>query len=443
MKNLKKLIALTLTVILMCGLAACKGDTDSSGSAPAGSGTADTAGGTPGESSAPDGTAGAADQDIPDVNPEKHVIAVANTSYIPEVVSFKNYCENYVAEALNIEFLFSEELGNDPANMISFAENAYNSGAEVLVDFACANRDTVYVLADKCEELGMYLVTGLMPSTGYYDDYEYVIGSAGKNPEELDDQFYELMVDTLEKGAEPHSVVVCTMNAKLGVDEQITSSMGILEALKDMYNLTYDGEIRDLVMLDSVTEISTGRDDVKVTIFPTFSTDDMNEVLKGEYDVVALTGALYLRFESTIAEAEKAYNRDIKIVTMTNVCDTTENSYTTLDIAGNPSLNGSLLLNQSRYILPVLMAVNTANGDQDAVMRDGKATEFFSPMWVCHNADEYEEIKHLDQDESTYVYTIEDLKQMIKYYNPSLNADVFAEWAAKAELDSVKERRGI
>lgn len=76
-------------------------------------------------------------------------------------------------------------------------------------------------------------------------------------------------------------------------------------------------------------------------------------------------------------------------------------------------------------------------------MRDGKATEFFSPMWVCHNADEYEEIKHLDQDESTYVYTIEDLKQMIKYYNPSLNADVFAEWAAKAELDSVKERRGI
>ncbi len=382
--------------------------------------------------------------EIPEINPEQHTIAVACMSYNTEIHALKDYCENYLADELNLRFIFSEELGTDPGAFVNFIENAYSGGAEAVVDFASLTEEGLQVAADKCEELGLYFASWMSPLEGKFDGYEYILGSSGKDPQELYDHFYSLMETVLDGGEEPHSIVVCTVNAKTGSVEHIQSSSGALSAIQKLYDLKFDDDIENLVKLDSVTEIKTGRDDVKVTIFPTFSADDLNEVMKsGEYDTVVVVGAMYLKFESTIAEIEKAYDKNIRIVALTSVSDSTKNSYETKDITGDSSLNGALLMNSGRYVLPVVLALNGVNGDADAVMKDGKVTDYFPAMWSCNNAEEYTVIDKLDRDENTYVYTAEDVKQMVKYYNPDVTPDTIEEWAQKAELEAVKERRGI
>ena len=419
MKKMKRLVSLLLVVVMVICMTAC-GDN----------------GVDKGETSDGDKATG--------TNPQKHKIAVLVGGYTTEILAVKDYLENYIADGLNIEFLFSEELGNDTGTILNYIENAYSGGAEAVIDCGTQSAETLKVIADKCEELGIYLVSWLSPVETMFDGYEYMLGAVGKSPEHISEQFHELIKNVLDDGKEPHSVVVCTMMAKQGNVQHIQSSCAILNALKEMYGLKYADKVENLVKLDSVTEIETGRDDVKITIFPSFNADDMNEVMKsGDYDTVAILGGIYLRFESTIAEIEQAYNKNIKVITITSIDDATKNSYQTKDVTGDTSLNGTLLTNLSQFSLLAAMAVNAVNGDADAVMKDGKATDYYTPMWICNNAEEYETICTLDQDEKTYVYTIDDWKQMIKYYNEDMSPETFEEWAEKAAVDSVIERRGL
>lgn len=419
MKQIRKWIGMLLAAAMILCMTACGGDGE----------TAKTVDG---------------DKEMNEVNPQQHVIAVACMSYTTEIYALKDYCENYLADELNIKFIFSEELGSDPGAFVNFIENAYSGGAEGVVDFVSITKEGLQVAADKCEELGLYFATWMSPLEGEFDGYQYVLGSSSKDPQELYDRFYELMENVLDGGEEPHSIVVCTVTAKTGSVEHIQSSSGALAAIQELYDLKFDDTIENLVKLDAVTEIETGRDDVKVTIFPSFSADDMNEVMKsGEYDTIVVVGAMYLKFESTIAEIEKAYNKNIRVVALTTVSDPTKNSYESKDVTGDSSLNGALLMNSARYVLPIVLVLNGINGDADAVMKDGKVTDYFPAMWTCNNAEEYAMIDKLDRDENTYVYTAEDVKQMVKYYNPDVTPDTIKEWAQKAELSAVMERRGI
>lgn len=374
--------------------------------------------------------------------PEEHTIAVAVATYSADFITMQDYYENYLGEHLNINFIFSEELGMDVANIMNFVENAYSSGAEAIIDYACTTKEDLQPLAARCDELGMYLVTW-MDQEDSLEGFEYGVGSTGIDYADSG-QVYKNVIEEVIGDGENHSMVLCTMAARYGNVDNMSSSTGCMEAFQEIYDLEFEDEIANLIMADSVTEIATGNENVKITIFPSYSGDDLKEVLKGgEYDTVVSVGPIYLRFESAISEMEKALDKDIKLISYTSISDSTTNSFNTLDEKGNSSLDAAILSNQSRLITNAVLAINAVNGDADAVKMDGGAGYYRSYVWPCTSPEDYNFLSVLEQDESTYVYTIDEVKQMIKFYNEDVTPEVIQEWLEKAQLESTLERRGV
>lgn len=374
--------------------------------------------------------------------PEEHTIAVAVATYSADFITMQDYYENYLGEHLNINFIFSEELGMDVANIMNFVENAYSSGAEAIIDYACTTREDLQPIAARCDELGMYLVTW-MDQDDSLGGFEYGVGSTGIDYADSGEVYKNVIEEVIGDG-ENHSMVLCTMAARYGNVDNMTSSTGCMEAFQEIYGLEFEDEIANLIMADSVTEIATGNENVKITIFPSYSGDDLKEVLKGgDYDTVVSVGPIYLRFESAISEMEKALDKNIKLISYTSISDSTTNSFHTLDEKGNPSLDAAILSNQSRLITNAVLAINAVNGDADAVKMDGGAGYYQSYVWPCTSPEDYDFLSVLEQDESTYVYTIDEVKQMIKFYNEDVTPEVIQEWLEKAQLESTLERRGL
>lgn len=303
---------------------------------------------------------------------EPCTIAIAVGTYNSQTLKAQKYFNEYLSEALNINFIFSEELGGDVSKNLTFIENAYAVGAKGVIDWAMLSSDDVIPIAEKCEELGLYFSTWLVGALDSISHLDHVVGAAANNDAIIGELFGEMVKEVLNDG-EKHNLVLATAGAHTGSSQQVTTSVGILEAYRDMYGLTYTDDLENLARLDSVTEIETGVDDVRITIFPKFTGDELSNVLKsGEYDVVVVAANLYLRFESAIKEIEEANKMDIKVITMTEIADTTYNSFNTLDPMGNPSLNAALLTTSGKITLTLALVLNGIYGDINAVLIDGK-----------------------------------------------------------------------
>lgn len=371
-------------------------------------------------------------------------VAIAVGQYNSQTLKAQKYFNEYLSKELNVEFIFSEELGSDVSKNLAFVENAYAVGAQGVIDWAMLSGDDIIPVAEKCEQLGLYFSTWIVGALDGISHLDHVVGAAANNDAIIDELFGEMVKEVLDDG-EKHSLVLATAGAHTGSSQQVTTVVGILEAYRDLYGLTYSDDLETLAKLDSVTEIETGVDDVKITIFPKFTGDELSNVLKGgEYDVVAVAANLYLRFESVIKEIEDANKMDIKVITMTEIADTTYNSFNTLDSSGNPSLNAALLTTSGKITLTLALVLNGIYGDIDAVLVDGKPAVYNNQSWICYTPEEYELINSIDTNEDTYIYNADEFKQMIKFYNQDLTSESLMDYAQEySSKESVFERRGI
>lgn|GEM_PF-772571 len=404
--------------------------------------------------SASDGTS-AADETSEAVNPsesdepkakeaEPCTVAIAVGTYNSQTLKAQKYFTEYLSKELNVNFVFSEELGGDVSKNLTFVENAYAVGAQGVIDWAMLSSDDVVPIAEKCEQLGLYFSTWLVGSLDSISHLDHVVGVTAGNDAVIKDMFAEMVNEVLSDG-EKHNLVLATAGAHNGSVQQVRASVGILEAYRDMYGLTYSEDIEKLAMLDAVTEIETGVDDVKITIFPKFTGDELSNVLKnGEYDVVAVAANLYLRFESVIKEIEEVHNMDIKVITVTEISDTTYNSFNTLDPMGNPSLNAAFLTTSGKVTLTLALLLNGIYGDIDAILVDGKPATYNNQSWICYSPEEYEVINKVDTSEDTYIYNADEFKQMLKFYNEELTAESLMNYAQEySSKESVFARRGL
>jgi len=374
--------------------------------------------------------------------PEPCTVAIAVGTYNAQTLKAQKYFNEYLSKELNVNFIFSEELGSDVSKNLAFVENAYSVGAQGVIDWAMLSGDDIIPIAEKCEQLGLYFSTWLVGALDGISHLEHVVGVAANNDAVIDELFGEMIKEVLGDG-EKHNLVLATAGAHSGSKQQVITSVGILEAYRDMYGLTYSDDMEKLAMLDSVTEIETGVDDVKITIFPKFTGDELSNVLKnGEYDVVAVVANLYLRFESVIKEIEEANKMDIKVITVTEIADTTYNSFNTLDSSGNPSIDAALLTTSGKISLTLALVLNGIYGDRDAILIDGKPATYNNQSWICYSPEEYEAINKVDTSEDTYIYNAEEFKQMIKFYNEDLTAKSLMDYAQEySSKESVFERR--
>ncbi len=375
---------------------------------------------------------------------KKHTVAVIFSNYNTANICTQNYYKDYLGPEFNVEFIFSEAISDTDA-VLSFIENAYNSGAEAVMDLATTNIDGVEPALAKCRELGMFYAINMDISDADFSDYDNFAGNVTVNPESKKETYGQLTEYILDDG-ESHNVVLFTGASIYGNVGHISASAGVLEVLKDKYDLTYDADVEDLARSNSITKISTGGD-VKICIVPLSQTrtDDMYSVLKdGEYDVVIDTAGLYADFLTPIDNVERAFGMDIKLITETAPSESTFNSFNTEDSTGNSTLNAASLSNSSNAGLLFALIYNSLNGDLDKISpENGSGATLFTRKWVCLGKESYETAKDIDTDGVHYTYRVDDIKEMIYALNPEINYEGLQDWADASEYSEVLKRNGL
>lgn len=374
--------------------------------------------------------------------PDEVIIGVAINKYGPLALSVKDYFENYLGPNLNVKFVFSEEVGS-VETILSFVENAYSAGAVGIIECATSSPADVQPIAAKCDELGMYFATYYPGSAVENGTFSGIVDSDNSV---LAQEYSEMIKASLSDG-EAHSMVLCTVAARYGNVQQFNSSVGAFKAFVETYDLDISEEkMYEYIMSDAIAPVETGRDDVKIVINPLFTGEDLTEALKtGDYDTVVITGDIYLMLQNAIAEAEKAFNKDIRVYVTTGVSPETGNCFNTSDPFGNATLNGASMKSPANYTIMLAVVLNAVYGDIDAVKAaDGTSVNYKIKNWRAESPEEYAIIDKIGGDESSYIFTQDEFKQMIKHYNPEVTAEWLQNYIDEnCTVDSVVSRRGI
>ena len=439
---MKKLFSMLLVFVMAVGLlTACTGN-----SKDAGNNETNNSEATPTASSdAAPTEAAPTEASTPDPTQTKYKIAVAIPDYgVPQQTMFKNIYENIISKEFNIEFIFSEALNNDIAAEMQFMENAKNGGAQAYISFNVTTSEHGESIAAKANDLGLYCaINGNL--TDNVVSLPYVAGGVDASVaiDTIAEQFKEL-TNILVSDGKPHNVVICTMGAAQGSSQHIQSTAAALNALKDVYGLTFEDDSAKLATAQNVTTLSTGTD-MKITLIPGIQvTDAVEQVLKtGEYDVLICVGPQYAWFQSVISAVETNLKMDIKTCSIMGVGEATATSFHTKDATGNSSLNCALLKNSTVADQLFVLVYNALTGNIDTLKVDKKATTYPNLMWVCDSAETYDLLGKIDSSTDLAAYTTDEIKQMVVAINPAVTSDDFMKWCQEATADNILTKRGL
>jgi hypothetical protein len=96
-----------------------------------------------------------------------------------EAIAFKAYYSDYIQKNYNVEFLFSEELGDASAEKTAI-ENFITNNCKGIISMASADRPSQI---QQCEDAGVYyaVATGTLTEEQYntYKNYKYYVGAIG------------------------------------------------------------------------------------------------------------------------------------------------------------------------------------------------------------------------------------------------------------------------
>lgn len=449
----KKILGILLTAgMAMSLLAGCGGEKDTGANGDAGKGQEQQEEGQESQESQEDegqeqGQAGAAGED-PTATP--HKIAVAIPDYgNAQMNMFKDIYENQIADAFNVEFIFSQALNNDVAAEMQFLENAQNSGAEAYISYNISTEEHSDNLVAKANDLQMYVAINSARAPKNVEALPYLAGAVGateQSTKQYGEQFREL-TDILISDGKKHNTVICTMGAATGSQQHITSTAAAMNALKDAYDLTFEDEPENLATAQSVTEIATGVEDVKIKLIPGAKpavAADVEQALKaGEYDVLICVGPQYSWYENVIKSVEDNLKIDIKTCSIMGIGEATATSFHTADATGNPSLNCALLKNSSVADQLFVLAYNAITGNPDCMKVDGKAQFFSNSMWSCKDADMYDLLSQVDSTPEKACYSADEIKEVLSAYNPDVTAEDFEEWCNRSSAELIIDKLGL
>lgn len=427
MKKMKKLFALGLAgCMTLAALTGC-------GSKETG-GTSQGAGSTQAQSGA---------QSTDNAAPYKIAVATIHEGESWEIQ--KAYFEKEVGPALNMEFMFSEKLA-DANGLVDFMEQAYASGCVGMINLVTSN-DAVAQGARKAEEWGMWFVTQNSSLNEDVAELTYNLGHCGASATGMGDAYTKAFAELLGDG-EDHSVFVFSGAAVGGAIGQGAAShyytvQGILEAMQDQYNLTYEKSVDDIINNQNPGEVATDNDKVKIYVYPGVDvaaaiTAAQTQFQTGGYDTFAAVFS-YSAFTNAIADVEQSLNKNIKIIGTASIEQQTATGFTTQDSQGDTVLNAAIVnpLNNANAVCAVLL-YNALTGHAEAMKDNGKAVLFEVQPWVCMSAETYEGIGQLDTSSETYVVNAEDLKALCVEINEGLTfADIEQKLTDLADVDAV------
>ena len=313
MKNSGRIIAAILCAILMLSIfTACKSD--------------------------PAGTSGG---DVGQPEAKKYVIGVAEAQANDDVTARREFYENYIGPAYNVEFIFSEQCADDTATK-AFIENCIDMGADAIIDFKSCNT----TMAQLCEQNGLAYVINSVPRASNFDLYEgsssaFAGGVAGNNKMTGSYVADWVKENSSEDGSEGFLIASCV--ASSGVVEHIQITTQVLEALQAKYGLTYTQEIADMVASPDPVIVENDKG-LNIYVYPgspnkdTWLTGVSPLLQSGDYGVFVSCGETYDKSANVIDEVEHAKNIDIKVVSL-GALSSAPVAFSTTDAFGNTSVD--------------------------------------------------------------------------------------------------------
>lgn len=376
---------------------------------------------------------------------ETITIAVALNAVDASTQTRMTYLEDHIGPALGIEFIFSEAI-SDTAKLMTFLENSYAAGADGILSLVT---DGTEQFVSKANELGMYSAIVTSSVKDEIADIPTYMGSTGIDLTKIADAYGELLDEQFDSN-EPGNFIIISGGAAMGVSSHREAAISMLETLQEKFGLTYEADVKELATKNATTEIATGSDDVKITIVPGFPNMDgyvsgVSGLLQtGDYDAVVSVYPATETFATAIDEVEKALGKNIKMLCQANFGESTQKAFNTLDSTGNPTLDGAVVYSGTASdAYGVALLYNGIKGYSDAIKPEGKAIFFGPGPLVASNADAYKKLEQLDTNDDMYVYTADEVKDMLKPFNDAVDYDYLMNVASEFSTSNILERRGL
>lgn len=363
----------------------------------------------------------------------KHKIAVVVYDRTDdEVISFKNYLENYIAPIFDVEFLYSDTLRTED-EIQKFISDASDNGAEGIMSFLSMDlKGEVELAADK----GMYymLASGTVTDEAYESvaDSEYFLGVIGPGDEMEYTAGANLAAAALNlrEGDEKDSYFVLSGGGANRNEMHRLRTVGLLERFEDAYGVKLEKSPEDIAASDEVTKIET--DKFSLCVCPGYLVDDdvynrsVEEYKAGDYDIVL--GVLPVT--KMLNEIKDARIGVVDCYSQTNqhLFNTGQMSYVT----------GKY----SSMIGPSFAAMfNAITGHAEDFRDNGRAFRIKQGFWSSDSREDYDEKYSMASSIEKCAYNYADLQSIMKEYTPDATLDDLKSLAEAFKYEDAVARR--
>ena len=352
-----------------------------------------------------------------------------------EVREFRNYFENYVGMAFEVEFLYSSSISTAEEE-ISFINELHERNVKGIISFLSSDLEEVLPV---CEEYGMYYVRGSGTiSDEMYEkvkDNPYFLGTIGTSVETEKDaaaNMAEYFVSE-DQNNQNHYIIACGGSA-IGNEMHRLRTIGILNKLQEAYGLSYEKSVEELVNTQDTEEIETGSD-IKITLVPGYPKDHLDEKLAdslntGDYNVI-LSVVSASDFIKIIDAYEEENSTDVLLGSIDCFTEDTYEMFNKKGYNGKERID-YLVGKYGAIVAPSFVAMkNALEGFAEDYREDGSAFRLQQSFWTADSVDEFNKQYALSIGMYDNTYSVEDMMEVLKSYTPETNFEKFRKFTEK------------
>ncbi|HHV10676.1 MAG TPA: hypothetical protein GXX75_10415 [Clostridiales bacterium] len=441
----KSVIALLLAVAMVFSLVGCKSASEeTAGTEMKKDETVTPEGAKAGEDAGNKDAEGAAGMSYDEWMAQKPaVIGVCFAQINDEYNGYKAFLEKYVAPKYNLKFIFSEQV-EDITGEISFLESCSAQGAVGFIDFASNDK---YQIADRCNELGIYMTmqAPLLEDEKELLSYDYFVGAAYADSNLIGEQYGKGLAAIME-GQELEGLILTTAVAAKGNLQHIETGLNILDGVAAMAGLTYTKDPQEIVTSSAALAVENSKN-LPIYVYPgTVANTDgylaglSAQLMTGKYNVVVSSTTAYSQMMTVIDEAEKALKKDIKLISVAAVGADLQTAMTNTDSFGNLTLDAAVI-KPGTWVIGglVIPIINALTGHEASYVKaDGNSIEYIAGSFLVTTTEDMQKIntKDVPTDPGSWVMQTSNMEEMLGMFKPDITAEKVGEYYSQ-DLNSL------
>lgn len=349
-----------------------------------------------------------------------------------EALAFRAYYTEYIAKAYDVEFIYSDEL-SDAAGEKSAIDNFIVNNCKAVISFSSFDRPAQI---EQCDAAGIYyaVATGTLTDEQYdeYKDYEFYVGAIGPS---MDIEFqagYDMAAYYIDNGMTKFGMF--GGGVPYYVDMHIYRAAGILTAMveKGGEGANYKGADNAGAIIGQIYAdggIDTGAIG-NLELVAYVGGYDFNDAWFGK--LAQMVGTEGIQAILTVGSGVDVLggfiaNSGVKLATVDSFTPAMKDA---MD-------NGILDYMAGKFaasIGPIFAATLNAVNGQPIRNNDGNALALGQGYWVATSSDQFAEYSAVDSSLTDPAYTKEILDQ---YAAPSISYDDFAAFVAQYAFDEI------